>query len=265
MRLTHKNQGGFTLVEVTIILIVLVILSMIILPQMGNFNRLARKVKVNEDLQAICTVMKKMLDEVMLGTFYKQPRDREGPVGLLVGPGDIPVAGANNQPNCNGDGRCQGGELHWRLPVGQGSKEMDTDDGNATVRFEVRPLSEHLMENDPSGYGDRRNPGYKNPLDDPQRWAAGAFSGWRGSYLTELTTDPWNNRYAVNTFALYKPPDQRPRSIFTSAVVCCSAGPDGGVDTGINQPINDNDGDSHYGWRFIDDDQGVMLSAGGAM
>ena len=37
------RDGGFTLVEVTIILLVLVILSTIMLPQLGNFNRLARR------------------------------------------------------------------------------------------------------------------------------------------------------------------------------------------------------------------------------
>jgi len=46
----EPNDRGFTLVEVTIILLVLVILSGIMLPQLGNFNRLARYVKVKEDL-----------------------------------------------------------------------------------------------------------------------------------------------------------------------------------------------------------------------
>jgi len=70
MRLNKNSQKGFTLVEVTIILLVLVILATIMLPQLGNFNRLARFVKVREDVGAICSVMKKMLDEVMLGTVY---------------------------------------------------------------------------------------------------------------------------------------------------------------------------------------------------
>ncbi len=47
-------ERGFTLVEVTIILMVLKILRTILLPQIGNFNRLARFVRVKEDLGAIC-------------------------------------------------------------------------------------------------------------------------------------------------------------------------------------------------------------------
>ena len=71
-----QNERGFTLVEVTIILLVLVILSTIMLPQLGNFNRLARFVVVKEDLGAICASIKKMLDEVMLGAPFGEPRQR---------------------------------------------------------------------------------------------------------------------------------------------------------------------------------------------
>ena len=68
-----QEERGFTLVEVTIILLVLVILSAIMLPQMGNFNRLARFVKVKEDLGAICSVLKVMLDDVGESAFYEDP------------------------------------------------------------------------------------------------------------------------------------------------------------------------------------------------
>jgi hypothetical protein len=46
-----QNQRGFTLAAVTIILLVLVILSTIMLPQLGNFNRLARFVVVKEGVR----------------------------------------------------------------------------------------------------------------------------------------------------------------------------------------------------------------------
>ena len=88
-----RRERGFTLVEVTIILLVLVILSGIMLPQLGNFNRLARYVKVKEDLGAICASLKKFIDEVMVVPFGQPgggiatPTD---PIGLLVGPGTPP-------------------------------------------------------------------------------------------------------------------------------------------------------------------------------
>ncbi len=243
------NDRGFTLVEVTIILLVLVILSGIMLPQLGNFNRLARYVKVKEDLGAICSGMKKMLDEVMLGGFYGEPRWRSEPIGLLVGPGSRPMIYG-------------GGTDHWELDPFDGFSET-TDDGANDVDFEVDTFINHLQQNRPLDSGDPGNR-YKNPLDDPEPWAAGAFFGWRGPYFDEFTSDPWGNRYAANVFAMHRDHDAPDHGgIFTSAVVCLSAGIDGTIRTTFNQPMDDADGDDFNGWHTADDDIAVVLSAGG--
>jgi len=273
---TIRSNRGFTLVEVSIILLVLVILSSIMLPQLGNFNRLARFVKVKEDLGAICSVMKKMLDEVMLGAFYGEPGWRKVPIGLLVGPGVTPPAMGQ-------------GTDHWQLSIGDTFSER-TDIRHSSVTFTVDALEQHLQENNPL---DKHHPGpmdrYKNPVDNPERWAAGAFFGWRGPYLDELTADPWGNRYGANVFALHAPrgghgghggsggyggygDDRRggghggygnKSDGFSSAVVCLSAGPDGSVETTFNQPMNDADEDDFFGWLTSGDDLAVVLSAGG--
>ncbi len=251
MQLRDDNRG-FTLIEVTIILLVLVILSTIMLPQLGNFNRLARFVKVKEDLGAICSGMKKMLDEVMLGGFYGEPRWREQPIGLLVGPGRSPVGGSS------------GGNSNWLENPGATFGE-ETDVLGTQVYFKVDRFENHLQQNNPLEEGSQ-DPSfrYKNPIDNPQRWAAGAFFGWRGPYFDEFTTDAWGNRYASNVFALHRDKDaEEGRGLFTSAVVCLSAGPDGAVDTSFNQSMNDGDGDGFNGWRTADDDLAVILSAGG--
>ena len=206
----EQNDRGFTLVEVTIILMVLVILSGIMLPQMGNFNRLARYVKVKEDLGAICAGMKKMLDEVMLGGFYGEPRWRADPIGLLVGPGTAPMHNGAGTDN-------------WVLGTGDHFEET-TDDGSTGVHFEVDSFINHLQQNRPLDSGDPGNR-YKNPLDDPESWAAGAFFGWRGPYFDDFSTDPWGNRYAANVFALHRGHDAPDHGgIFTSAVVCLPPG-----------------------------------------
>ena len=129
MKLLTVAERGFTLVEVTIILMVLTILSTIMLPQMGNFNRLARFVRVKEDLGAICSVLKAMLDDVGEGTFYidagpDHHPDRNLPVGLLVGNGDIPMQGSATD-----------GEL-WRLPFAD-EFGVQTDGGNLEPWFWV--------------------------------------------------------------------------------------------------------------------------------
>jgi type II secretory pathway pseudopilin PulG len=260
----NRNQSGFTLVEVTIILLVLVILSSIMLPQLGNYNRLARYVKAREDVGALCASLKKMLDEVMLNHVALDPKHNGGwsmkPVGLLVGPGSTPEEGSK----FNGKGTPGNG--HWLLEPGDQFEET-YDIGYDKERFYVDRLENHLQQNMPgSGYFSYGTNPYKNPLDNPERWAAGAFFGWRGPYFDELTADPWGNRYAINTFALYKNPESAGNDeIFTSAVVCYSAGPDSGIDTTFNQPMNDRDKDGFYGWRFMDDDIGAILSAGGPM
>lgn len=261
----NDDSRGFTLVEVTIILLVLVLLSAIMLPQMGNYNRLARYVKVKEDLGAICASVKKMLDEVMQGGVYLDPKpngSNEYPVGLLIGPGDRPVDGAH-------------GGSRWRSFDRQ-EIVVHTDYNDYPVDFVVDTLDNHLQQNNPGGGGsrrDRRGGGhgggghngygrYQNVFDNPVE--SGAFFGWRGPYFDKITPDPWGNRYAINSFGLHGPRYMDdPRDIFTSAVVCYSAGPNSGVDTGFNQPMNDADGDGYYGWYTGGDDIAVVLSAGG--
>ena len=246
-----RDRRGFTLIEVTIILLVLVTLSTIMLPQMGGFNRLARFAKVREDLGALCSVMDKMLNEVMLGAFYGDPRGRRTPIGLLVGAGGTPVKGSAS-------------DSKWRLPVGS-EFTVPTDHGGAARSFIVDSFDNHPRQNQPLGGDGQRTSNYKNPLDDPDpHGGAGSFFGWRGPYLAGISSDPWGNRYMANVFALWKKPgvyDRRDH--FTSAIVCYSAGPDGAVDTTFNQPMNDRDGDGLNGWSFGDDDLGAILSAGG--
>ncbi len=273
MRLKPKNQSGFTLIEVTIILLVLVILSMIMLPQMGNFNRLARFVKAKEDLIAVCATAKKMLDEVMLSTFYRDPNgdDHEvapdKPIGLLVGPGALPAEGSVGQ----GDNYVAVGDA-WRTdPTDVPSSyclEVITDRGSIQVRFACDYLANHLQRNNPFGTssGGTR---YKNVFDNLDQsdhhpslhnTMVGGIFGWRGPYLDALSPDPWGNRYMVNSFALFAPPEGDAADIFSSAVVCYSTGPDLGIDTEFNQP---QDNDDEAGWETGGDDLAVILSAFG--
>ncbi len=242
-----RDQRGFTLIEVSIILLTLTILSTIMLPQMGNFNRLSRYVKAKEDLGAICSVMKAMLDQVMLGTFYGKPLERRVPVGLLAGPGAIPPKGLVSWSN-------------WQREELTEFSEP-TDYSGTRVEFVVDTFENHLQQNRPLGKwndGDR----YKNVFDNPM--ASGAFLGWRGPYMDAFTPDPWGNRYMANVFALHRPGDlPELRDGFTSAVVCYSTGPDLGADTAFNQPMNDRDGDGVYGWVTGADDLAVVFSAGG--
>jgi len=246
------RQDGFTLVEVTIILLVLVILSTIMLPQLGNFNRLARFVKVKEDLGAICATMKKFLDEVMVPGPFEMPgggtKAPEWPVGLLVGPGSAPAS------NPSVDHKTSAGDWGLDAPQGGGALVVESDiRGVESVDFLVDRMGNHLQRNDPAFNGPTVYGRYKNALDDP---SVGAFFGWRGPYFNEITSDPWGTRYAVNTFGLHYSENGY---TFSSAVVCYSAGPNKAADTGINQPASE----APWGWITGGDDLVAVLSSMG--
>lgn len=247
------RQDGFTLVEVTIILLVLVILSTIMLPQLGNFNRLARYVVVKEDLGALCASFKKFLDEVMVNGPYEQPgggvAPPEWPIGLLVGPGSAPSL------NPNVDHKTENGDWASPAPGGLGTVAVKSDIGGVQeTDFMTDRLENHLQRNDPLGYGGSSSwDRYKNVIDDP---SVGAFFGWRGPYFDQINTDPWGTRYAINTFGLHY---SDYRYTFSTAVVCFSAGPNKSADTGMNQPA----GEAPFGWVTGGDDMVAILSAMG--
>ncbi len=248
---------GFTLVEVTIILLVLVILSSIMLPQLGNFNRLARRVKVSEDVGALCASIKKWLDEVMLGGPYVRPGggvdDPREPIGLLVGPGSSPTISTaifGLAPRTSSD--------VWDAAViAQNAFNVETDGVlHSPVEFDTDLLFNHLQVNNPQGLSIDFRGRYKNVIELP---SVGSWFGWRGPYFNELTADPWGTRYSVNTFGLHSGPSGAVDDIFTTAVVCISFGPDKAASTLANQPIDLEP----YGFIVGGDDVVAVLSGVG--
>ena len=69
-----SNDRGFTLIEVTIVLMVLAILTTVLVPSIGNFNRLARDVRLREDLGVICSSLKMMIDDLGASAFWGYER-----------------------------------------------------------------------------------------------------------------------------------------------------------------------------------------------
>ncbi|NKB87562.1 MAG: hypothetical protein GKS06_05025 [Acidobacteria bacterium] len=252
-----RRQAGFTLVEVTIILLVLVILSTIMLPQLGNFNRLARRVTAVEDVGAICASVKKWLDEVMLSGPWVQPggglQNPQDPIGLLVGPGTTPVIGnglAGATPRASND--------IWDAPAVAIDAFTVSTDGVVpqTVAFDTDLLFHHLQMNNPQGISVDIEDRYKNIAELPE---VGAWFGWRGPYFNELNPDPWGGRYSVNTFGLHSAQGGEIDDIYSTAVVCISFGPDHTTQTLANQPIVIDP----YGFVIGGDDIAAVLSGVG--
>ena len=254
-----RTDRGFTLVEVTIILLVLVILSTIMLPQLGNFNRLARFVVVKEDTAALCATLKKFFDEVMLSAAYGKPGGNgvkpDNKVGLLFGPGSIPSVSSLG-PTFNADAN---NTKVW--DEGQGDTFVIRPDGAASMNetFFADNINQHLQVNQPlapngGGPADR----YKNALDDP---SVGSFFGWRGPYFAGINADPWGTRYAVNVFGLHSTSwTSNTDDIFATAVICISFGPNKAADTEANMPGPPTTGPSY---AIGGDDVAAILSAMG--
>jgi type II secretory pathway pseudopilin PulG len=215
---SRKKQSGFTLVEVTIILLVLVILAAILLPTLQTFVNRARLVRCREDVGAIGASVSQFLGDIGEGCFmikgngggssvlFPPSRHSDNRANLLVGDGDIPDLGA-------------GGDAVWLAMI-----------NNKTVDF----LERHLVTNNPGGRWENR---YRTPGDMVQDsssayniFARNTYSGfnaefaWRGAYLTApIDPDPWGNRYAVNVMFFMA------ESVNDVAVL--SSGPDKAVST----------------------------------
>lgn len=231
--LHRRRDGGFTLVEVSIILMVLVVLSMILLPQIGTYLRDARLARARSDIATIERAILVFLADTAEGAFRcfgngnRETTDEEfyspsSPkpwyvVGMLVSDGDT--------PDMRADG--DAGVERWRWPV----------DGH-----EVDTLANHLVRNTPGGdYAFR----YRTPEDlitgaPSTQFALTSQQGfnarhsWRGPYLSApVRSDPWGNRYAVNVMYLDAVADSDGSGSHGHVydVFVLSAGPDEELDT----------------------------------
>lgn len=254
IRTVLRKDGGFTLAEVAIIVLVLAILAAIMIPQIGAFNRLVRIIKVKEDLVVLCTMMKVMLDNTGFSEFLIDPQDSTStPIGLLVGDGEVPTDNLNPGGSVGPDGA-------WDLVQGVDDPfDEDTDQGT-TVAFEIDFFDNHLIENDPDDTGDDTK-NYTTPNDLPAGF--NAFFAWRGPYINDrIEPDPYGVRYASNVFALHREDFD---DGYTSGVVCFSAGPNKEAETVFNQPNGGAAAGGNNGWVTGGDDFTVVLASGGSL
>lgn len=231
-------RRGWSLVELTIILIVLSILCAILAPVISGYVNNAKKVRAREDTGALASSIWMYIEDTANSYFLKDgsPNPAAGAsrtssgsapqqkasnrVEMLVGDGDIPDHGAN-------------GSTRWSRPVN--FKEVDF--------FEF-----HLVSNKP---GNATGNAYRTPTDldkggkafgqDPMfaRRESGGFNSefsWRGPYITApIDPDPWGNRYMANVMYLDAVADSSNNypadKAFSADTIVLSAGPDEEVDT----------------------------------
>ena len=222
----RRGEKGFTLVEVTIILLVLVILSGILLPTIERFIDLARYVKCKEDIGMIASIIELWKVDNCRTWFKWHP---SGDCGT--------TAEGTVSADCAQDLQAGGSASRLDLLVSEGNEDSLPALGNGihywntAVYGSRNTLTVDTMENQlvlgrPHGGHPYARPDSGNP----------ASCGFRGAYVsTPIGTDPWGTRYLVNVAFLGFPGnrllDASPATFRNMDVFVMSTGPDKIADT----------------------------------
>jgi type II secretory pathway pseudopilin PulG len=219
-----KAELGMSLVEATIILMVLATLTAVVTPSIADYANDAESVKAKEDVEAIGTGVLRLLKDTgsrclrLAGTTDCTKANR---VDLLVSAGSDPRADNSATVALDADAATTA-SVSW-LPTTAPAQQDTMDD--------------QLVEN-----------------DNGTAYTAAGFSGgggprmklgWRGAYVNgPINGDPWGNKYQVNTIFLAVAtdatdgagvPDQTTEGLKQSGwrrnVLALSAGANGIVET----------------------------------
>jgi type II secretory pathway pseudopilin PulG len=243
-----KRQGGFTLVEVSILLTVVVILSATIAPVMSGAVASARTTAARSDITAIASALQAFLEDIGCVFVPQNQGGAETSSGragrarsssvvvapMQSAPTQPPAAGNDDArvvsealaaSACSAENVCTGDAVEILVSAGdipalgpEGDEFwVDPPDGE-WVDF----LEYYLISNTPGDDAGRRFP----TLEDCGDVIVDLFSGvraWQGAYVAIGGGDPWGNRYAINTYLLTQTDG--------ADVVILSAGPDQEIDS----------------------------------
>jgi type II secretory pathway pseudopilin PulG len=208
--MTLQREQGMSLVEATIILMVLGLLTSALAPSVADYVNDARQVKVKEDCEAIGVSLARLARDV--GPCLKKtgtgPCTKANRVDLLFSDGPkVAAAEVTGAPFSSGD---LASALNWDKDGGTNADSMESQ----------------LAVNGPA---------YLTPADTGGYAATGPHFGlgWRGAYLSgPIGPDPWGKRYLVNTAFLAAASDATTPGWQTD-VFCLAAGPNGVYETPV--------------------------------
>ncbi len=160
-----RNNKGFTLIEMVVVLAVVAILAAILTPTIARNIEDAKVTRATNEAQVIGAA---------IASFYKDVgrwptadgTDAAIPDDLTLihgGVGDDPAATT-------------------------GGNEWDKD----TAAASTDTLENHLVDNDPGG-----------AANDYTDWTNATKMGWHGPYIGEIKPDPWGIYYACNVEQTY--------------------------------------------------------------
>jgi prepilin-type N-terminal cleavage/methylation domain-containing protein len=192
---TNVRSRGFTLIELTVVLAVIVTLALVLTPSIANFISDSRMTRARNDCQTIGAAIVQ---------FYREN-------------GFFPQFSVSPQ-----SGRSPAARTRFQLLVSRGNPPLE-DVPTLWSTALAGQLAEQLLMN---------APGY------PLRTPTSQF-GWNGPYLSsELSSDPWGNRYVVNIGLIDASAGaQTATGQIKAAVWVLSAGPNGTIETPFTQAV----------------------------
>lgn len=218
MSLRRANaQRGLSLIEVTIMLLVLMLLTSVLAPSIFDFVQDAQWVKVKEDCEVLAISVARLIKDVGArlidepGGAYPDEK-----LDLMVSDGR-PAEGAPPPVSGFGDGRVN----WWTID----------DNPNPIANDGISTCDEQLITNEYQGsqfYPEAQGPGFG------LAWG----QGWRGAYLSPpCGPDPWGYAYQVNvkwlttTFAYGRTHGGGKTRLHCNDVFCISPGKNGIIET----------------------------------
>jgi type II secretory pathway pseudopilin PulG len=217
-----RSDRGMSLIEATIILLILFLLTAVLAPSITDYVADARQTKTKEDIEAIGGGIMRLLRDTGLPFPVLNPQETPANLRLANNRVDLLISDGLAPTSTNlGVAASAAGFII--------TAALDWDDTNGATD-QIANVNHHLAYNTIDA----------NSLEDeyvlPVFPAAGGPRvglGWRGAYLTgPIGPDPWGNRYGANTVFLNPSSDSTGTGVGTNFdVFVLSAGGDGVVAT----------------------------------
>ena len=228
-----RSDRGVSLVEATLILGVMAMLSAVMAPSIRGYVQTAQQAAARRDVEELGAALVRMLTDT--GELWVS---RDGNGASATDP--LSHGAANRVDLLVSDGKTPA------LYVTRSSGTPDWDD--AVNDAEVQKLDYFLVTNTPSNtsanaYRGADDMNVTGEFDPDEGATFNAPHAWRGAYLPgPIGADPWGNRYAVNVEYLARGLGASPSGNVNDVIVI-SAGSNGLLETRFDTdgPSNGND------------------------
>ena len=217
-----RSAAGMSLVEATIILMIIFLLTAVLSPTISDYVSDARQTKAKEDVEAIGTGIMRLLRDTglpfpVIAAGATPARTAVNRVDLFISDGGRPSITAGTGVAASGAGYVITGAREWNDIDGAGDNVANMNNHLAYNTVDANGLTTiYALVTFPAAGGPR------------------VGLGWRGAYVTgPIGPDPWGNRYAADTVFLSPSSDSVTKGTNFDAFVL-SAGADGTVDTDMD-------------------------------